>query len=86
MAVEHTKFTQQLTALLDGYGNQEALAADLGVHKSTVSRWARGITAPQRRHVEDVEALYSEVAGKRWFLSALNHTIEALESDDADPA
>lgn len=42
-------FPEVLKRRVDDIG-QEALAAELGVSQSTVSRWMSGDTAPSRRH------------------------------------
>lgn len=42
----HPRFPEWLTAQLEEHGAAAALAAEVGVHRSTVSRWASGDTLP----------------------------------------
>ena len=74
---------EQLRALLRQFGGkQDALAHELEVAPSTLSRWLRGRTTPQPRHRAAIARLHEE--STRRFHSARAHALAELHEDAND--
>jgi len=71
---------ERIARLREQAGSQEKLARKLRVTPATLSRWENGHRQPNRKNLEDIEAIESEM-GNRYTFRDVMHYLLSLEQN-----